>query len=201
MHRTLRTVLLAALCLAAEPSTLAIAQANPAASRPLTLSAFVGASGVYTGIDSGRNLSLTGGADLAFLPYRRFQPALEYRGTFAIDQGSIDSQKNQLLGLKLTYPLKHLRPYATILFGRGEITYLGNGIQVPGKPIYYLLSSSNVLSTGAGIDLALSPSFAFKADVQLQRYATPVTTSGHILSAPITLGLNYTFHLTRHPKK
>ena len=169
------------------------AQALSTAARGLAPSVFLGVSGVYTGINSGRNLSLTGGLDIAFLPGRKFQPALEYRGTFTMDQGAVDGEKNNVGGIRVTMPLKRFQPYADGLFGRGEINYLGVGLEVPGKPIYYLQSSSNVLSVGGGVDVRLSTNLAFKADVQGQRYATPVTVSGHALATVGTLGLVYTY--------
>jgi hypothetical protein len=169
------------------------AQALSTAARGLAPSVFLGVSGVYTGINSGRNLSLTGGLDIAFLPGRKFQPALEYRGTFALDQGVVAGEKNNLGGVRVTMPLRRFRPYADGLFGRGEINYLGIGLEVPGKPIYYLQSSSNVFSVGAGVDARLSRCVSFKVDVQAQRYATPVTVSAHALATVGTLGLVYTY--------
>ncbi len=39
-----------------------------------------------------------------------------------------------------------------------------------------------------------------KADFQAQRYATPVTSSSHIVASAVTLGLEYTFSFERKRK-
>jgi hypothetical protein len=125
----------------------AFAQASPAATQPLQLSVFGGFTGTDTGLASGKSLGLTGGAGLSFPPLRGFYPALEFRGTYAIANDGIDSQKNVLGGIKVAAHFGRLNPYGNFLFGRGEINY-GSGSQVPGTSIFYTQSSSNVLSPG-----------------------------------------------------
>jgi hypothetical protein len=49
-----------------------------------------------------------------------------------------------------------------------------------------------------GLDLGLSHQFAFKMDIQLQRYATKVTTSGQIYAGAATAGLVYRFDFNHH---
>jgi hypothetical protein len=181
----------------------AFAQASPAAVQNLKLSAFGGITGTYTGLASARNLGLTGGVDLGFLPFHGLYPTLEFRGTYAIDKGSIDSQNNVLGGLKIAAHLGHLYPYGNLLFGRGEISY-GNGYQVPREPIFYTQSSSNVISPGGGLDLRLTDQLALKFDLQVQRYSAPVIETGHLYAKSATLGVVYHFdfnHHTRHSEK
>ena len=173
------------------------AQAVSTASERLQLSAFAGASGVYTGINSGRNLSITAGADLSLRRYFHVNPALEVRGTYPVDNGNVDGQRNALGGLRFTGDFARLHPYVDILFGRGEIKY-SPALLSPDRTFLYTQSSSSVLSPGAGLEYDLSPHFALRADVQLQRYATPVLASGHLYSKPITGALTYRFDFNRH---
>jgi hypothetical protein len=169
----------------------ATAQAVPGASSTLTLDVFLGATGITTGLGSGRNAGLTAGATLGFHPFLHLTPALEVRGTLPIDQGSVDGQKNVVGGLQVATQLSRLHPYANILFGRGEITYLNGGYQVPGKFIFYTASHDNVLSPGAGIDFALSSPWSIKLDYQHQRYAAPVVPSGYLNANALTVGIEY----------
>jgi hypothetical protein len=197
-HRILRTFISIMICAVACHAGTTLAQSLPTATQPLRVLAFAGATVTNTGLDSGANTGLTAGADLSLPSYRGLEPSAEVRGTFPFDQGSVDSQKNILGGLKVALHRGRLFPYANLLLGRGEITYPGNGHQVPGTPIFYTQSSTIVISPGAGLDLDLDPHFAFKVDLQLQRYSTKVTTSGHIYAEAATTGLVYRFDFNHH---
>jgi hypothetical protein len=197
LHSHLRPAILFALGLAAGCFVRTSAQSLPTATRQITPSVFVGASGVRTGLSSGRNLSITAGLDLTFLPRSRFQPAFEYRGTYAVDKGGIDSIKNNLVGMRVSKSLGRFHPYGDILFGRGETTYANGGYQVPNTPIFYTQSASNVYSGGGGTELFATRQLALKVDVQIQHYSSPVTTSGSLFSESATVGLAYVFHLGR----
>ena len=173
------------------------AQATPTAAERLQLSTFAGASGVYTGLDNGRNLSLTAGVDLALRPFFHVNPAVEVRGMYPVNNGKVDNERNILGGLRFGGTYRRLHPYVDILFGRGEIRYT--------PPVYsrdysllYVQTTSNIISPGAGAELDLTPHFALRGDVQLQRYATPVTASGHLYATPITGALTYRFNFNRH---
>jgi hypothetical protein len=182
------------LCVATGQTSV-FAQATPAASRLIVPSVFVGATDVYTGLASGRNLSVAAGVDLAFRPQSRLQAAFEYRGMYALGKGSVDSLKSNLGGMKLSARFGRVTPYADLLAGRGETTYAAGGYQVPNKPIFYTLSSSTVFSLGGGTDIAATEHFALKVDLQVQRYSSPVTTSGHLYSETGTIGFTYFFDL------
>ena len=197
MYFGLRAFILFTLCAAASGLTRAYAQSVPTAGRLITPSVFAGAAGASTGLDSGRNISLTAGIDLAFRSGSTIQPAVEYRGMYAFNEGSIDSVKNNLAGLKLSGSYSRTRPYVDFLAGRGETTYGKGGYQVPNTNIFYTQSSSNVFSVGGGADVLASSHFAVKVDVQVQRYSSPVTSSGHLYSETGTIGLVYVFHIGR----
>ncbi|MBW4040265.1 MAG: porin family protein, partial [Acidobacteria bacterium] len=181
-------------------SITASAQAVPTAAQTLHVSAFGGLTGTYTGIAGGRNLGITAGVDLGIRPVFAFYPSLELRGTYPIATGSIDSQRNILGGINLARSYGRLHPYGDLLFGRGQINY-GAGRVTPDRTAYYIQSFSNVLSPGLGLDLDLSDHLAVKFDAQLQRYSSPVTTSGHLYAKPLTLGVTYRFGFNHRPRR
>ena len=199
MYPALRPFVLFILCAFSGGLTHAAAQSDSTASRRITPSVFAGVTGVYTGLDSGRNLSITAGIDVAFRPNSILHPAIEYRGMYAFDKGGVDSLKNNLGGLKLSTSYGRLRPYADFLAGRGETTYANGGYQVPDKLVFYTQSSSNVFSLGGGIEVFATEHLALKVDFQIQRYSSPVTVSGNLYSETGTIGLAYVFHLGHTP--
>lgn len=190
MHATFRTIALTTVFLAAGRAS---AQAVAAAALRVTPTVFGGVSATETGVNSGRNLGFTAGVDMEIPRKGILRPALEYRGTLAIDQGAVDSQKDQLGGVRLGLHLPRFEPYVTALAGRGEIQYLVP-LQVPGTPVFYTKSSSNVFAFGGGADLRLSSHFSVKADLQSQHYDTPVAASGHIFATTAILGIAYRVH-------
>jgi hypothetical protein len=173
----------------------AAAQAAPAGSQKLQLSAFVAATGTFTGLEGGKNLGITAGADLTFLHFSRFRPSFEARGTYPIDKGNISSQKNFLLGPKVEYPIGRLHPYADFLIGRGQIDYHAPGF-IFGNTIY-INSNTLVYSPGVGLDYNLTHDLAIKGDVQFQHWDAPVTASGTIHPTALTLGVIYSFDFNR----
>jgi opacity protein-like surface antigen len=177
----------------------AFSQAVPTASQSLQLSAFGGLTGVFTDLEGGHNLSITAGLDLAFLSLHGFHPAAEVRGTYPIDSGSINSQKDILGGIRVDRRYGPVRPYLDFLAGRGEIDYLNGGITI--GPLTYLSSSTTVLSGGGGVDLDLSHNLAFKADYQYQHWDTPVTLSGTINPSVVTFAAVYRFDFNHSHKR
>ena len=177
-----------------------LAQASPSAYRPLELTAFGGASAVYTGLLDGKNLSITAGADLSFRSIFHLRPAIEVRGSYPVDSGDLLSQKDVLGGVRLAHTFGRMMPYGDILFGRGEIKYI-HGFVDPSGSTEYLENPSNVLSGGGGVDFSVTNHFSLKADAQYQRFNTPVTTSGHIYTKPLTLALVYRFNADHYPRR
>lgn len=176
------------------------AQAAPAYIQPLALSAFGGINGTYTGLSGGKNLGITAGVDLRFYNLRDYMFSAEVRGTYPVDAGTIDSQKDALGGLKVERTFfDSVHPYADFLFGRGLIDYQGPGYLNPSQTLIYTSSPSNVFSPGAGVDLDLYGPLAIKLDAQFQHWDTPVTTSGSIYAKALTLGVVYRFNFNHHP--
>jgi hypothetical protein len=185
--------LFAATCFLAHT---AIAQAVPAATQKLQLSAFAAGTGTFTDLEGGKNLAITAGVDLAFLFVPVVRPSFELRGSYPIDGGHISSQKNFLLGPKVEYPIGRFHPYVDFLFGRGQINYHSPGFEF--ENIDYLSSNSAVYSPGVGLDYNLTHSIALKADAQFQHWDTPVTTSGVIHPTALSLGVVYNFDFNPH---
>lgn len=171
-------------------ATPAFSQATPTAIRRADFTAAAGASAVYTGLGGGRNLSLTGALDFNLAPIRRIRPSLEIRGTRAIDKGTVDGQSDLLGGLRLSTPIARLQPYADLLAGVGQLTFPTPYLAAP-TLLIISESPSFVLSPGVGLRVPVTQNFAIFADAQFQRWRTPTTASGHILSVPLTLGLVY----------
>jgi opacity protein-like surface antigen len=172
------------------------AQAAPAGTQPLQLSAFVAGTGTFTDLEGGKNLAITAGADLTFLAFRFFRPAFEVRGTYPIDKGHISSQKNFLLGPKVEYPIGRFHPYVDFFVGRGEINYQAPGF-ILGSTLF-INSNTFVYSPGAGLDYNLTHNLAVKADAQFQHWNTPVTASGAIHPTVLTVGVLYNFDFNPH---
>jgi hypothetical protein len=188
------TQTLVKLALFTATSTLAhtaSAQATPAGSQKLQLSAFAGATGTFTNFEGGKNLGITAGVDLTFLAFRQFRPSAELRGTYPIDEGHISSQKNFLVGPKVEYPLGRLHPYVDFFVGRGQINYLNGGFIFGNTN--YISSNTFIYSPGVGLDYNLNHSVAVKVDAQFQHWNAPPTASGVIHPTALTLGVVYNF--------
>jgi hypothetical protein len=206
--RTCATLLRAAtlLCIAFAASSAAHAQADATAVQGLYLSAFGGATGTFTGLtpsysnDQGRNLGITAGVDLGIRSFFHLHPAVEIRGTFPVDSGSVAGFKNVLGGVRVEKTFGRIHPYADFLFGRGEINYQGAGYLNPAGTLYYIQSLSNVYSFGGGADFDITQHYAFKADFQMQHYNVPVTTSGSLYTKAVTAAVVYRFDFNHHAK-
>jgi hypothetical protein len=175
----------------------ASAQAAPAGTQNIQLSAFAGGTGTFTNFNGGKNLAITAGADVTFLNFRLFRPSFELRGTYPIDEGHVSSQKDFLLGPKVEYPIGRLHPYADFFIGRGQINYAPPGY-IFGN-FRYISTNTLVYSPGVGLDYNLTHNLAIKADAQFQHWSTPAVPSGSINPTALTLGVVYNFDLNpRH---
>ena len=186
------------VCTSIACTSIACAQATPAATQLITLSAFAGATGSYTGLEKSRNASFTAGFDVGVKPFHSYYPSAEIRGTYPVDNGTIAGEKNFLAGLKVERFYGEFHPYADILYGRNKIEYQSGGYPNPGGTLLYLESVAGVLSFGGGVDIDLTPHFALKLDGQYQRYGTPVTASGEIYTKAFLAGIIYRIDFNHH---
>jgi hypothetical protein len=197
-------LLLFSFVVAASLPSVAGAQAAPAYVQPASLSVFGGLNGTYTGLSGGKNLGITAGVDLRVYNFRSYMVSGEARGTYPVDDGAIDSQKNILAGLKVgrTY-FGDVHPYLDILAGRGLIDYENGGFLNPAQTLIYTSSPSTVLSPGLGLDLDVYGQFGLKLDAQLQHWDTPVTPSGSLYAKTLTVGVVYRFNFNhqRHQRR
>jgi hypothetical protein len=186
------------------------AQALPTATQTMALSGFGGVTGTLTGLDDqygsgeGKNLGITAGVNLRIGHFFGFLPSVEVRGTYpAFHRGPVDAQKDILGGIKIERPLllPRLHVYGDFLYGRGEIDYESGGYYTPDQNFLYAYTVTNVLSPGVGLDYDLSHHFAVKADVQLQHWSTPLTTSGSIWAKPLTAAVIYRFDFNHRAKQ
>lgn len=170
--------------------------AHPTASRQLQLSAFGGVSGVFTGLEGGKNFSITAGGDLGLPPWRGVRPTLEVRGTYPADHGLIDSQKSVLGGLRVDFLLNHrLRPYGDILYGRGQMNYGLTGYYF--NHYIYALTTTYIGAGGVGFNYDLSQHLALKVDAQVERWGAAPTNEGRIYTTVGTAGIVYNFTFDR----
>ena len=191
--------MLAALLATCSAARIAAAQALPTAGRTLQLSAFGGVSGVFTDLSGGKNFSVTAGADLALPNYRAVRPVLEFRGTYPTDHGLVDSQKSILGGLRVDFLLgRRIHPYGDFLFGRGQIDYDGGYLF---NNQIYLLTTTNVFSTGGGFDYDLTDHWGVKVDGQIQSWGGAPTPSGNLYPVVATAAVVYRFGFDRRYKQ
>ena len=78
-----------------------------------------------------------------------------------------------------------------------RVNYAGTGYVV--GSVAYQYTSSIVYAFGGGADYDLTDHFALKADYQMQRWLTPVTTSGAAYPQAISFGIVYRINIGRLP--
>ena len=174
-------------------------QSTPTASRAVDPSAFVGMNGTYTGLNGGRDLGFTAGVDVGFHPFFGLMPAVEIRGTYPLDSGSIVGEKSFEGGLRIQKRIRRIRPYVDFLVGRGQLNYQNGGFIVLAQDFRYLQSTTNVFSPGFGFETDLTDHFALLLDGQYQHWDIPFTpvgastASSSIYSKVGTIGVVYRF--------
>ncbi len=199
----IRSLLCTAAAVLFAPRALA-AQSVATASRTFEPSAFVGITGTFTGLDGGRNAGITAGLDLGFHPFFGLLPAVEVRGTYPINSGSVVGQESVAAGLRVQKRYRGFRPYVDILFGRGQLNYQNGGYIVQAQDFRYLQSTTNIFSPGLGFEADVTQHFAVLFDGQLQHWDIPFTpnststASSSILSSAGTIGVVYRFGWLQH---
>jgi hypothetical protein len=171
-------------------------QSIPVATQQMQLSAFSAVTPISTGLGQGNNLTVTAGADIAFVGLSRVRSIVEIRGTYPISGGNVDKQKSFVAGPLIEYTVGRFRPYADFLVGKGAINYLSGGYTFGSKK--YLSSSTVVYSPGVGLDYSITHHFALKADLQYQHWDVPVAASGRINPTVVSLGGKYMFDFNPH---
>ena len=152
-----------------------LGQSTATASRALEPSGFLGITGDYTGLNGSRNLGLSAGIDIGFHPFFGLLPAVEVRGIYPLDSGVVAGERSIQGGLRVQKRLRGIRPYADVLFGRGQLNYQNGGYAVPAQNFSYLLSTSNVFSAGVGVEINVNEHFALLLDGQAQHWNLPFT--------------------------
>ncbi len=171
-------------------------QSIPVATQQMQLSAFSAITPTSTGLGQGKNLTITTGADIAFVGLRRVRSVVEIRGSYPIAAGYVDKQKSFVAGPVIECAVGRFRPYADFLIGRGAINYLSGGYVFGSEK--YISSSTFVYSPGVGLDYSITHHFALKADLQYQRWNVPVAFSGHINPTVVSFGGKYMFDFNPH---
>jgi hypothetical protein len=195
--RISRMLSTAALLMAiAAPRDRCFPQSIPVAVQQMQFSAFSAATPITTGLGQGKNLTITVGADIAFVGLRRIRSVIEVRGIYPIASDNVDKQKSFVAGPVIEYTVGRFSPYADFLMGKGAINYLHGGY-VFGKE-KYISSSSVVYSPGVGMNYSITHHFALKADLQYQHWDVPVVASGKINPTVVPLGGKYMFDFNPH---
>ena len=171
-------------------------QSIPVASQQMQLSAFGAATPMSTGLGQGSNLTVTAGADIAFVGLRRIRSIVEIRGTYPIATGNVDKQKSFGAGPVIEYTVGRFRPYVDFLIGKGAISYLSGGYIFGSEK--YISSSTVVYSPGVGLDYSITHHFELKADLQYQHWDVPVVASGRINPTVVSVGGKYMFDFNPH---
>jgi hypothetical protein len=180
-RRTLKPSLLLGVLLAA--TQIAAAQAVVSAERGAELAPFVQTTLLSPDWGPTRNFGYTVGVD-----YTRFihshsivQPSVEFRFTSA--NGHTVNEHSYAGGLKLQTTIRRIHPYATLLVGKGTITFnYDNG--------NYYGDSSFIYSIGGGADFNVAPQWKVRLDYTHQHWNLDPNTL-----TPTTLGVGIAYTL------
>ena len=77
----------------------------------MQVSTFSAATPISTGLGQGNNLTITAGADIAFVGLRRIPSIIEIRGMYPIAAGNVDKQKSFVAGPVVGYAMGRLHPF------------------------------------------------------------------------------------------
>lgn len=193
----LKSFLCLGLCFGCS-SIMAVGQAIATASQASSLSVFGGLTGVYTGLNGGRNLGVTAGLDYTVGGYRRFHPGLEIRGTYPMVDGTQAKEKDAMVGVRVTHQAGPFNLYGDFLIGRGEIKYIA---PFDVGTLRFIATDTNVYSPGLGVEYDLTHHFAVRGDAQFERWGTPAVASGAVWETAVTGAVTYKFDFNHHWKK
>ena len=193
----LKSFLCLGLCFGCS-SIMAIGQAVATASQASSLSVFGGLTGVYTGLEGGRNLGVTAGVDYTVGGYHRFHPGLEIRGTYPMIDGNVAKEKDAMVGVRVTHRAGPFNVYGDFLIGRGEIKYIA---PFDIGTLRYLATDTNIYSPGLGAEFDLTHHFGVRADAQFERWSTPAIPAGSAWAEVLTGAATYTFDFNHHYRR
>lgn len=145
-----------------------LAQANPTAVKKADLSAFGLYSRLTPDYGAQKNNGVTFGID--YTRYTRWwvSPSVEFRVKIA--NGTTVDEKSWGGGIRVEKPINRWHPYADFLVSSGTINYhfTSPPLLPNGKP--YVDDATITKSFGAGLDYDVTPRFAFRGDVQFERW-------------------------------
>jgi len=182
-------------CLLAAPGGRAAAQALPAATVPFAVGVSGGAAMRATGVGGAINLDAQLGAEVDLHPLGGWLPAVVGQVSRPVVRGSVAGEREALGGLRLARSVlsgaaaRQRLVFGELMAGEGEIRYLGKGMAAAQPPYFYTLSHSVVWAAGGGLEQAVNvqrgAQRAVRVRVQLERWQTPVTASGHTFAASV----------------
>lgn len=171
-----------------------LAQASPVESVGYRLQAF----GMYSaaqpnyqpnGVSSFNGTGATLGVAITHAPIGIFQPGLEVRGSYAT--GSQVRLRSITPGPRVAVRLGRWEPYADFLIGVGDVYF-----QHP-TVAGYLQNNSVVYSAGGGLDFAVTPRFAARADFQEQFWKLDSNPGSAFHPSWFSVGVVYQFPFRR----
>jgi hypothetical protein len=166
------------------------AQALPSATSPFALGISAGAAMRSTGVGGAVNVDAQLGAEVDLHPFGAWLPAVAGRVSRPVVRGSMAGEREALGGVRLSHPMATGRMvFGELMAGEGEIRYLGKGMAAARPPYFYTLSHSVVWSAGGGLEQAVSERRALRVGLQVERWQTPVTASGHTFAATLSVEL------------
>jgi hypothetical protein len=168
------------------------AQDFPTESQVSRAQVFVLGSAVWTGYEGGKNLSLTGGADIIFRPLSRVQPGLEARAIIPVDSRNIDGEKCILGGARVEYAHGRIHPYADFLLGYGRLTFVHPITYATGP---YTGNNADVYGGGGGLDYTMMRNITLRVDAQKQYWKILKDPGGFYPPTSISIGVVYLFNV------
>jgi hypothetical protein len=189
MQSLLRPILKPALLLGVllAATQLAVAQAVVSAERGAELAPFVQTTLLSPDWGPTHNLGYTVGVDYTRFIHSIVQPSLEFRYTSA--NGTTVDEHSYAGGLKLQTTIRRISPYATLLLGKGTITFNYNNGN-------YYGDSSLIYSIGGGADFHITPQWKLRLDYTHQHWNLDPNTL-----TPTTLGVGIAYRVPFHTRR
>jgi hypothetical protein len=137
----------------------------------------------------GTNYGVSLGSDIDVAAHIWVIPGLELRATRAV--GPVSTQNTFGGGPRVVFPLGRVQPYADFMLSGGSINFHQR------TDPSYQSDTSTVYSYGGGADLLLTPGWAFKVDVQTQRWRLSHNVEP-FMPLLMSVGVRYEVHGGKH---